>query len=123
LQRTIVAGFALPELSGKSMDDVSQASRKVLESGLASASAMSEKLGVITTEAGEFARETAQRNSSLIEAITSAGTPETALRLQTDFARESYRAMVSQAARMTELYAELARDVYRPFETTLWRGR
>ncbi len=105
------------------MDDVSQASRKVLESGLASASAMSEKLGVITTEAGEFARETAQRNSSLIEAITSAGTPDAALKLQTDFARESYRAMVSQAARMTELYAELARDVYRPFETTLWRGR
>lgn len=123
MQRTIVAGFAPPELSGKSMDDVSQASRKVLESGLASASAMSEKLGVITTEAGEFARDTAQRASDLLEAIPSAGTPEAALKLQAEYARTSYRAMVSQAARMTELYAELARDVYRPFEISLWRQR
>lgn len=105
------------------MDDVSQASRKVLESGLASASAMSEKLGVITTQAGEFARDGAQRASALVEAMTSAGTPDAALRLQTDYARETYQAMVAQAARMTELYADLARDAYRPFEITLWRGR
>ncbi len=123
MQRTIVAGFAPPELSGKSMDDVSQASRKVLESGLASAAAMSEKLGVITTEAGEFARHGAKRTSQLVEAITAAGTPDAALKLQTDYARETWQAFVSQAARMTELYAELARDVYQPFETTLWRGR
>jgi hypothetical protein len=105
------------------MEDVSQASRKVLESGLASASAMSEKLGVITTEAGEIARDTAQRASDMLEAITSAGTPDEALKLQAEYARTSYRAMVSQAARMTELYAELARDVYRPFEISLWRQR
>lgn len=123
MQRTIVAGLAPPEFSGKSMDEVSQASRKVLESGLASASAMSEKLGIITTEAGEFARDSAQRTSGLVEAISSAGTPDAALRLQTDYVRETYRAMVTQGARMTELYAELARDVYRPFEISLWRQR
>ena len=39
------------------------------------------------------------------------------MQLQMDFARQAYESFIGQASRMGELYADMAKEVYKPFET------
>jgi hypothetical protein len=41
---------------------------------------------------------------------------ETAIEVHTEFLRSSYEDFVAEAAKLGELYSDLARHAYRPFE-------
>jgi hypothetical protein len=105
----------------QSFDEAGRFGQKLMETGLTSMNAMTNGIQAITTEAGDYARRSCEEGAAAIEAIVSA-TPGEAARLQADYARSAYEAFVGQASRMSALYADLARDVYSPFETMTRRG-
>ena len=40
-----------------------------------------------------------------------------AIEVQTDYAKSSYETFVAEATKLGELYSDLARDIYRPYES------
>ncbi len=105
----------------QSFDEAARLSKALLDTGMTSASAMGEGLNAITAEAGDYARATAEKGAAALEALMSAGSVEAAAQVQAEFARAAYEGFVGQAARMSALYADLARDVCLPFELALRR--
>jgi len=101
----------------RSYEDFSLYGKDFAESSAQSLASLSSHAQVIATEATEYTRKSIQANGEFVEAVLSAPSFEDMVDLQTDYLKRSYEGFVAQATRTSELYANLARDAYRPFES------
>jgi hypothetical protein len=93
------------------------------EAGIKSFAAVSEGVQAIAAEASEYARRGIEMGGVATEELLSATSLETVIGVQAAFARRSYEAFVTGAVRLGDLYAELARDSYKPFESVAATAR
>lgn len=105
-----------------SIEDVNRIGRELVDTGLTSAAAVSKGTQAIAAEAAEYARRTAEHGSAAMEKLLASNSLDTVIEVQADFARGTYGSFVAEAARMSELAADMARDAFRPFESVLRRG-
>jgi hypothetical protein len=71
----------------------------------------------IAVEAAEYARKSFEQGTATIEKLVGAKTLDKAVEIQTEFLKNSYEGFVAQSTKMGELYAAVAKDAFRPFET------
>ena len=48
---------------------------------------------------------------------------EKAIEIQTDYAKQTYEGFVAEATKLGELYAELAKEAYKPFEALVAKAK
>ncbi|MCM2292219.1 phasin family protein [Allorhizobium sp. BGMRC 0089] len=70
----------------------------------------------IAAEASDYSKKSFQDMVSHMEALTGARSFEAVMELQTKYAKTSYESFVSEATKMSEMYADLAKSVYKPYE-------
>ena len=104
-------------------EDFSKAGRVLAETGLSSLASLSKNAQAIAVEAGEYTRDSLEAGGAAFEAMLAAKSLEKALEIQSGYAKRSYQGFVAETARLGELYAELARDAYKPFETIIARPK
>ncbi|MBU0582779.1 MAG: phasin family protein [Alphaproteobacteria bacterium] len=105
-----------------SFEDVAKVSNQYFDSSMASFSAVTKGAQAISTEATSYAKKALENGSATMEKLLSADSIETAVAVQTDYAKAAYEGFVSEATRMAELYADLAKDAYKPFESITARS-
>lgn len=101
----------------KSFDDAGVAGKEFVDNTLKSYAAMTKGLQTIATEAAEYSKSAFESNSSAMEELFSAKSLEKAMEIQGAHAKQAYESFVAQASKMSELYADLAKEAYKPFET------
>jgi hypothetical protein len=60
-----------------------------------------------------------EASAAALEKLTSAKTIDKAMEVQNEYLRSSYQDFVTQSTKLTELYSELAKEAYKPFEGIL----
>ena len=100
-------------------EDFSRYGRDFAESSAQSLESLSSRAQAIASEATEYTRKSVEANGAFVEALFSARSIEDAVDVQADYVRRSYEAFVAEASRIGELYANLARDAYKPFESLI----
>jgi hypothetical protein len=101
----------------QSFDDAGKFGKEMADSGLRSFASVSKNMQAIAVEATEYSRRAFEQSGSVVEKLVQAKSPDKAMEIQMDFARQAYEGFVGQATRMSELYADMAKEVYKPFET------
>ena len=71
----------------------------------------------IALESADFAKKSFEQGTATIEKLVGAKTLDKAIEIQADYVRSAYEGVVAQATKMGELYASLAKDAFKPFET------
>ncbi|MDN2564721.1 phasin family protein [Aquibium sp. A9E412] len=104
-------------------DQISKMSKELMDSSLESFAAMSKGLQAINVEAAEYSKRSFEQGTASFEKLVSAKSLEKAFELQSDFARQAYEGFVGQTSRMGDLYADMAKDVYKPFESALAKAK
>lgn len=107
----------------QSFDDVSKAGKEFMDTGLKSFAALSKNLQAISVEASEYSKKAFETGSATAEKLVSAKSFDKAVEIQTDYAKQAYEGFVSQATKMGELYAEMAKDAYKPFESVVAKAK
>ena len=107
----------------QSFDEVSKAGKEFADAGLTSFAALSKNIQAITVEASEYSKKAFEAGSAAAEKLTSVRTLDKAFEIQSDYARQAYEGFVAQATRMGELYAEMAKDAYKPFESVVAKAK
>lgn len=97
-------------------EDFSQYGKEFAESGLSSLTSLSKGAQAIAAEASEYTTRSFEAGSAAVERLFSATSLEDALEIQSDFLKRSYEGFVAGATRIGNLYADLAKDAYKPFE-------
>jgi phasin family protein len=58
-----------------------------------------------------------EQGTAATEKLIGAKSLEKAFEVQSDFVKSSYEGFVAEATKLGELYADLAKDAYKPFES------
>ena len=90
--------------------------RGFIDAALTSYAALSTGVGSIALAASEYARKSIEAGSAAAQQIACAETVDAALAAQSTYASRAYEELVAEATRLGGLYADVARDAYRPFE-------
>lgn len=104
-----------------SFDDMTKMGREFFESGMQSCSAVARGAQAISGEATSYAQKALETGGSTVGKLLAVDSLDKVVGIQTDYARSAYEGFVAEAGRMAELYADLARDAFKPFESIVAR--
>ncbi len=70
----------------------------------------------IAVEVVDYSKKTVEGSAAAWEKLVGAKSLEKAMQVQSEFLKSSYEDFVAEATRLGELYVDLAKETYKPFE-------
>lgn len=107
----------------QSFEDAGKAGKEYVDAGLTSLAAMTKSLQTMAGEAGDYAKKSYEQGSVALEKLFAAKSLEKAFEVQMEYGKQAYEGFVAEATRISDLYADFAKDAYRPFESAFARAR
>jgi hypothetical protein len=100
----------------KNLDEVQKLGKDNVEATMKSLGAASKALQTIAAEVANYSKKSFEDGTAALERLLGAKTLEKAIEVQSEYVKTSYEGFVTQATKMGELYADLAKEAYKPFE-------
>jgi phasin family protein len=97
-------------------DDANKKSKEAMDVAVKSYSSLSRGFQAIATEAADYSKKSFEEGIAHLEKLSNAKSVEAAFELQTNYLKSSYENFVSEATKIGEMYADLAKDAYKPYE-------
>ncbi len=97
-------------------EDANKKSKEAMDTMMKSYSEMTKAFQAIATEAADYSKKSFEDGIAHIEKLTSVKSVEAAFELQTGYIKSAYEGYVSEATKLGEMYADLAKDAYKPYE-------
>ncbi|QFY60005.1 phasin family protein [Rhizobium grahamii] len=97
-------------------DDASRKSKEAMDTMLKSYSDTAKGFQAIAAEAAEYSKKSFQDAVTHMEALSGVRSVEAAFELQTGYVRSAYENFVAEATRLGEMYTDLAKSAYKPYE-------
>jgi phasin family protein len=76
----------------------------------------SKGMQAIATEVADYQKKSFEEGTAALEKLLGAKTLDKAFEVQTEFYKSAYEGFVSKATKIGELYADLAKESYKPIE-------
>ena len=99
------------------VEDFQNFGKEQYEATLASVNNVTKGYQAIATAYADFSKKSFEDTSSFVEKLSGVKSVEKALELQTEFTKSAYETFVSESKKIGELYADLAKEAYKPFES------
>jgi phasin family protein len=100
-------------------EDFQKFSKQHLESVNAVAATLSKGFQEIAAESTDYSKKAFAANSAVVEKLLGAKSVETAIQIQTEFAKSAYDGFVAQATKLNELYVKMATEAFKPVEAAI----
>ena len=97
-------------------DDVQKLGKDNVEATMRSFGAASKGFQAIAAEVTNYSKKSFEDGTAAVERLMGAKTVEKAIEVQSDFVKNAYEGFVAQATKLGELYADIAKETYKPFE-------
>jgi hypothetical protein len=107
----------------KNFEDLQTVSKGSVEATLKSFGVLSKSGQAIAVEMADYSKKAFDDGSAALEKLFGAKSFEKAIEVQTEYAKSAYEGFVAQASKMGELYADLAKETYKPFESVIARAK
>ncbi len=101
------------------LEDFQKFGKAQLESATSSSSSFVKGLQTIAAETTDYSKKTLESGSAFLEKLLGSKSLETAIQLQSEYAKASYADFVAQATKMGELYSSLAKEAFKPVELAI----
>jgi phasin family protein len=109
-----VAYYEVAMLSN--FDDVQKFGKDNVEATMRSFGAASKGFQAIAAEVTNYSKKSFEDGTAAVERLMGAKTLEKAIEVQSDYVKNAYEGFVAQATKLGELYADIAKETYKPFE-------
>jgi hypothetical protein len=103
----------------KNFEDMQKLGKDNMDATLTAFGVMSKGFQDIAIEMADYTRKAFEDGNAAAEKILGAKSFDKALEVQSDYVKASYEQFVAQATKVGELYAGLAQEAYRPFESCI----
>jgi hypothetical protein len=98
-------------------DQIQKLGKDNADAALKTFGAVSKGAQTIAVESADFAKKSFEQGTAVIEKLVAAKSLDKAIEIQTDYVRSTYEGIVAQSTKMGQLYASLAKDAFKPYET------
>jgi hypothetical protein len=103
----------------KNFEDLQQVSKDNVDLAMKSMGAISKGGQAIAAEVVDYSKKAFEEGTAALEKLFGVKSFEKAIELQTEFAKTSYEGFVAKASKIGEMYADLAKETYKPFESMI----
>jgi hypothetical protein len=100
----------------KNIDDVQKLGKDGMEASLKSWGAVSRGVQAITVELADYTKRAFEQGSAATEKLIGAKSLDKAFEVQSEYVKSCYEGLVAEATKLGELYSDVAREAYKPFE-------
>jgi len=107
----------------KNFEDLQQVGKENVDVALKTMSALSKGTQAIAVEVADYSKKAFEDSSAALEKLFGVKSFDKAVEVQTEFAKTAYEGFVSKASKIGELYADLAKESYKPFETLIAKAK
>ncbi len=97
-------------------ESTSKMTKEAMDNMLTAYSSMTKSFQQIAAEAADYSKKSYEDSAAAFEKLVTAKSLDKAFEVQSDYAKSSYEGFVAQATKMGELYTDLAKEAYKPFE-------
>ena len=98
-------------------EELQKVSKTNIEATANAFQTLSKTTQTITTEITEYSKRSLENGSKAMQSLFAVKSPEKAFEVQTEYAKAAYEDFTAQVAKLGELYAELAKEIFKPYET------
>jgi phasin family protein len=100
----------------KNVDEMQKLGKDNVEAAVKAFGATSKGFQAIAAEVTNYSKKSFEDGTAVVERLLGAKTLEKAIEIQSEYAKTAYEGFVAEATKLGELYADLAKQAYRPFE-------
>ncbi|MGP8231641.1 MAG: phasin family protein [Methylovirgula sp.] len=100
-------------------DDFQKFGKEHMEAVSAVAASLAKGLQTIATEATDYSKRSLETSSAYLEKLVGAKSLDNAIQIQSEYAKVAYEGFVAQTTKIGELYANLAKEAFKPVETAI----
>jgi hypothetical protein len=104
-------------------DDVQKMGRENVDVALKSLGSVSKSVQAIAAEVADYSKKSLEEGSAHFEKLIGVKTLDKAIEVQSAFVKSSYEAYLARLTKIGELYADLAKESYKPVETALAKAK
>lgn len=106
-----------------SFEDFQKLGRENVDAALKSFGSVSKGFQAIAVEVADYSKKTFEDNTALVEKMLGAKTIDKAIEVQSAFVKSSFETYLERVTKIGELYADLAKETYKPVETALAKAK
>jgi len=100
-------------------DQLQKFSKDSLDLAMASFGAWTKNAQAIATEVADYSKKSFEESAATWEKLVGAKSLEKAMEVQSQYLKSSYEEFVAESTRLGELYADFAKEAYKPFESIM----
>jgi phasin family protein len=100
-------------------DEMQKLSKDSMDMAMTSFGTWSKNAQAIATEVADYTKKSVEGSAAAWEKLLGAKTIEKAMEVQSEYVKSSYEGFVAEATKLSELYVDLAKEAYKPFEGAL----
>ncbi len=105
------------------VEDMQKVAKENAENVQKAFTTFSKGLQTIATELSDFSKKSFEDGSAVLEQLAGAKTLDKVVEIQSDYAKKAYEGMVAQSTKIGELYVDLAKEMAKPFEALMPKGK
>lgn len=103
-------------------EDFQRFGKEGMDVAMSSFGAWSKGAQAIAAEIADYSKKSVEDSAAAWEKLLGAKTPDKALEVQSAYLKSSYEDFVAEATKIGELYVDLAKEAYKPFEGAFARA-
>lgn len=98
------------------VEQFQQNAKEQSDAAMASAKTVAASVQAIAAAYSDYTKKAFEESSEFMTKLASLKTPTDVMALQSEYAKSAYEAFAAEAKKISELYADLARQAYKPLE-------
>ena len=103
----------------KNFEDIQKLGKDNVDVAMQQFGTVSKGWQAIAAEFADYSKKSFEDGSAALEKLFGAKTLEKAIEVQSEYVKISYESFVAEATKFGELYTDLAKESYKPFEGLL----
>jgi hypothetical protein len=107
----------------KNFEELQNFGKENMDSALKSWGALSKGAQAIAVEVADYSKKSFEQSTAVLEKLFGVKSLDKAIEVQTEFAKVAYDGFVAEASKIGELYADLAKETYKPFEGLMAKAK
>ena len=100
----------------KNFEDIQKLGKDNMDTAMKQFGTVSKGWQAIATEYADFSKKSFEEGSAALEQLFGAKSLEKAMEIQSAYVKSAYEGFVAEATKLGELYTDLAKESYKPFE-------
>lgn len=107
----------------QNFDEIQKISKEATEAALKNFNTVSKGVQALAVEVADYQKKSFEQGTAAFEKLLGARSLDKVIETQTDYFKNAYEGFVAQSKKFGDLYADLAKETYKPVETALAKAK